>query len=258
MQSKYILLERMDFISIFGAFNKRTSMSKSLSQKIAIVTGGTAGLGLAIAKKFVCQGLLTIITGRNEKKLKEASATLGELCLPLVMDMTRLDQIPGHIKDLVTRYGRIDILVNNAGINLKKDTGVFVISREVAKVMINQKKGSIVNISSMAAQYGLPKVIAYAASKAAIEGMTRSMAVELSPLGILVNCIAPGFIDTNMSSIALNNDPERRLRVLNRTPLGRLGLPEDVANMVYFLVSDENAYTTGTVIPVDGGNSIGF
>ena len=137
-------------------------------------------------------------------------------------------------------------------------TGVFAISREVAKVMIKQKKGSIVNISSMAAQYGLPKVIAYAASKAAIEGMTRSMAVELSPLGILVNCIAPGFIDTNMSSIALNNDPERRQRVLNRTPLGRLGLPEDVANMVYFLVSDQNAYTTGTVIPVDGGNSIGF
>ena len=250
-------------------------MSKDLSEKIAIVTGGASGLGLAIAKKFVCQGLLTIITGRDEGKLKEASSSLGELCFPMVMDVTRLDQIPGHIKDLATRFGRIDILVNNAGINLKKDmvdvtddefqrilltnlTGVFAISREVAKVMIKQKKGSIVNISSMAAQYGLPKVIAYAASKAAIEGMTRSMAVELSPLGILVNCIAPGFIDTNMSSIALNNDPERRQRVLNRTPLGRLGLPEDVANMVYFLVSDENAYTTGTVIPVDGGNSIGF
>jgi NAD(P)-dependent dehydrogenase (short-subunit alcohol dehydrogenase family) len=250
-------------------------MSKHPSQKIAIVTGGTSGLGLAIAKKFISHGLFTIITGRDERKLKEAGASLGELCLPLAMDMNRLHEIPGHIRDVVTRYGRIDILVNNAGINLKKDlvdvtdeefsqilltnlNSVFAISREVAKVMIVQKKGSIVNISSMAARYGLPKVIAYAASKAAIEGMTRTMAVELSPRGILVNCIAPGFIETNMSSMALNNDPERKQRVLNRTPLGRLGLPEDVANMAYFLVSEENAFTTGTVIPVDGGNSIGF
>ncbi len=110
----------------------------------------------------------------------------------------------------------------------------------------------------MAAHYGLPKVIAYTASKTAIEGMTRGMAVELSPFGILVNCIAPGFIQTNMSSIALNNDPERKQRVLKRTPLGKLGLPEDVANMAYFLVSDQNTYITGAVIPVDGGNSIGF
>jgi len=250
-------------------------MSELLSEKIAIVTGGTSGLGLAIAKKFIGQSMITIVTGRNERKLKEASASLGELCVPLVMDMNRLDQIPGRVKDITTRYGRIDVLVNNAGINLKKDLvevtdvefqqilltnliSVFAISREVAKVMIRQKKGSIINISSMAARYGLPKVIAYAASKAAIEGMTRSMAVELSPLGILVNCIAPGFIETNMSSVALNNDPNRKQRVLERTPLGRLGAPEDIANMVSFLVSDENAYTTGTVIPVDGGNSIGF
>jgi NAD(P)-dependent dehydrogenase (short-subunit alcohol dehydrogenase family) len=250
-------------------------MSKSITQKVAIVTGGASGLGLAIAGKLTSRGIFTVITGRDERKLKEAKASLGELCLPLVMDMNLLDRIPGHIRDVAAQYGRIDILVNNAGINLKKDlidvtdeefgqilltnlTGVFTISREVSKVMIKQKKGSIINISSMAARYGIPKVIAYAASKAAIEGMTRSMAVELSPLGILVNCIAPGFINTNMSSAALNNDPERKQRVLNRTPLGRLGLPEDVANMVYFLVSDENAYTTGTVIPVDGGNSIGF
>ena len=110
----------------------------------------------------------------------------------------------------------------------------------------------------MAAHYGLPKVVAYASSKAAIEGMTRSMAVELSPKGILVNCIAPGFIKTKMSSTALDSDPERKRRVLERTPMGELGLPEDVANTAYFLVSNENKYITGAVIPVDGGNSIGF
>jgi NAD(P)-dependent dehydrogenase (short-subunit alcohol dehydrogenase family) len=249
--------------------------NKSQIQKVAIITGGTSGLGLAMAKKFVEKEILTIVTGRDDAKLKETKDSLGELCVPLKMDMTKLDQIPTHIKGIADKYGKIDILVNNAGINLKKEltsvtdeefqkilltnlTGVFAISREVSKVMIVQKKGCIINISSMAAHYGLPKVIAYSASKAAIEGMTRSMAVELSPLGILVNCIAPGFIKTNMSSTALDSDPERKRRVLERTPMGKLGLPEDVANTAYFLVSDENKFLTGAVIPVDGGNSIGF
>ncbi len=244
-------------------------------QKIALVTGGSSGLGLAMAEKFIANSIVTIITGRDEERLNKTRTSLGDLCVPLPMDITRLDLIPSHIKDIATRYGRIDILVNNAGINLKKDlvsvtdeefqkilltnlVGVFAISREVSKVMIAQKKGAIINISSMAAHYGIPKVVAYSASKAAIEGMTRSMAVDLSPYGILVNCVAPGFIKTNMSSTALDSDPERKRRVLERTPLGTLGSPEDVANTVYFLVSNENAYITGAVIPVDGGNSIGF
>jgi NAD(P)-dependent dehydrogenase (short-subunit alcohol dehydrogenase family) len=247
----------------------------SVSQKIAIVTGGASGLGLAIAKKFVTQNIRTIIVGRNEQKLQEAKASLGDLCSTVAFDLNQLDQIPGQVKNIAERFGKIDILVNNAGINLKKEmtevtdaefqqilqtnlTGVFTLSREVSKIMIPQKSGAIVNISSMAAHYGIPKVIAYTASKAAIEGMTRSMTVDLSPSGIRVNCVAPGFIVTNMSTIALNNDPERKQRVLARTPMGKLGLPEDVANAVYFLVSDEAAYITGAVLPVDGGNSIGF
>ncbi len=252
-------------------------MEKSTThlQRVAIITGGTSGLGLAMAKKFVEMGILTIVTGRDEPKLKETKELLGESCIPLKMDITELDRIPDYIKDITEKFGRIDILVNNAGINLKKDlitvtdeefqrilltnlTSVFAISREVSKVMIAQKKGYIINISSMAAHYGLPKVVAYSASKAAIEGMTRSLAVELSPQGILVNCIAPGFIKTNMSSTALDSDPERKRRVLERTPMGELGLPEDVANMAYFLASNENRFITGAVIPVDGGNSIGF
>jgi NAD(P)-dependent dehydrogenase (short-subunit alcohol dehydrogenase family) len=250
-------------------------MSDTNQQKIAIITGGTSGLGLAMAKKFVEKGILTIVTGRDDLKLKETKESLGDFCVPINMDISKLDQIPIHISEIIAKYGRIDILVNNAGINLKKElvsvtdeefqrilltnlTGVFAISREVSKAMISQKKGYIINISSMAAHYGLPKVIAYSASKAAIEGMTRSMAVELSSHGVLVNCIAPGFIKTNMSSKALDSDPERKRRVLERTPMGTLGLPEDVANAAYFLVSDENKFITGAVIPVDGGNSIGF
>lgn len=250
-------------------------MGKRAQQKIALITGGASGIGFAIAQKFIAEGIRTVITGRDTKKLKAAKSELGDLCIPLKMDISKLDNTPKLIKKIISTYGRIDILVNNAGINLKKDlthvsneefqqilltnvTGAFVISREVAKAMIHQKKGMILNISSMAAHYGLPRVIAYTASKTAIEGMTRGMAVELSPLGILVNCIAPGFIQTNMSSTALNNDPERKQRALKRTPLGKLGLPEDVANMAYFLASDQNTYITGAVIPVDGGNSIGF
>jgi NAD(P)-dependent dehydrogenase (short-subunit alcohol dehydrogenase family) len=243
--------------------------------KIALVTGGASGLGLAIAKKFVDSNIKTIITGRNEQKLKEAGAALGECCIPLVCDMNNLEQLPQAVKSIVAQHGTIDILVNNAGINLKKNftevtdqefqnilqtnvLGVFALSREVVKVMIAKKNGVIINISSMAAQYGLPKVIAYTASKTAIEGMTRAMAVELSPLGIRVNCIAPGFILTKMSATALDSDPERKNKVLSRTPMGSLGTPEDVASAAYFLASDESRFMTGTVIPVDGGNSIGF
>ena len=125
-------------------------------------------------------------------------------------------------------------------------------------VMQKQCNGVVLNISSMASQYGLPNVIAYTASKSAIEGMTRAMAVELAQYRIRVNCLAPGFIKTNMSTLALEKDPERKKKVLSRTPLGRLGKPEEVADAAYFLVSSSSSFITGVVLPVDGGNSIGF
>jgi NAD(P)-dependent dehydrogenase (short-subunit alcohol dehydrogenase family) len=242
---------------------------------IAIVTGGGSGIGLAITEKFVSQGITTIIIGRDEKKLHDARSRLGELCFPVRCDVTDLTSIPAVIKTIVDEHGAIDILVNNAGINMKKDfievtdaefqnilltnvTSAFTVSREVTKCMIEKKSGSIINISSMASQYGLPKVIAYTASKSAIEGMTRAMAVELSPMGIRVNCIAPGFIATDMSAKALNNDPERKRKILSRTPMGYLGNPSDVAEAALFLATDASKYITGIVVPVDGGNSIGF
>ena len=250
-------------------------MKNSIGLKIALVTGGGSGLGLAIATKFTMENVKTIITGRDAKKLEAAAESLGPLCIPLVMDMNQPESFPEILRKLTQTHGPVTTLVNNAGINLKKDMldvsesefenifrtnvlGVFSLSREVAKAMIKENSGAIINISSMAAHYGIPKVIAYTASKAAIEGMTRSMAVELSPLGIRVNCIAPGFIETKMSAAALNNDPERKNKVLSRTPMGKLGLPEDVANACFFLASDQAKFITGTIRPVDGGNSIGF
>ncbi|MDX1939741.1 MAG: SDR family oxidoreductase [Saprospiraceae bacterium] len=244
-------------------------------QKISIITGGASGIGFAIAEKFTQRGIFTYIIGRNQEKLEEACQALGENCVPIVFDMTKLDLIPGLVQTIAEKHGAIDILINNAGINLKKPmvdvsnedfqniiltnlTSVFALTREVVKTMIPRGNGNIINISSMAAHYGLPLVIAYTASKSGVEGMTRAMAVELSPLGIRVNCIAPGFILTKMSAAALNGDPQRKERVLSRTPMGKLGTPEDVANAAYFLVTDEAGFMTGTVIPVDGGNSIGF
>jgi len=245
------------------------------NQTTAIVTGGGSGIGLAIADKFVQSKITTIIVGRDQQKLNAAREKLGELCIPMCCDLSDLKAIPPLVEKIISQYGHIDILVNNAGINQKKEftevtdddfqrilltnvTAAFVLSREVVNHMLKQGKGAIINISSMASQYGIPKVIAYTASKSAIEGMTRAMAVELSPKGIRVNCIAPGFIATDMSARALNGDQERMQKVLSRTPMGGLGQPSDVAESALFLASEGAKYITGAVLPVDGGNSVGF
>ena len=250
-------------------------MHSDHKKKLAIVTGGGSGIGFAIATKFVESNFTTIIVGRDEDKLAVAKEKLGDLCVAINCDLSDLNAIPKLVDQIMNTYGHIDVLVNNAGINLKKDftevtneefqkilltnvTAVFALSREVVKCMLEKGSGSIINISSMASQYGIPKVIAYTASKAAIEGMTKAMAVELSPKGIRVNCIAPGFIATDMSAKALNNDPERKQKVMSRTPMGYLGDPADIANAALYLANGEAKYVTGVVLPVDGGNSIGF
>jgi len=250
-------------------------MQANNETKNAIVTGGGSGIGLAIAEKFVKNNIRAIVIGRNQEKLDCAKEKLGELCEPVNYDLSVLGGIPKLVADLIQRFGDIDILVNNAGINLKKDftevtdddfqrviltnlTSVFAISREVVKNMLKRKNGVVINISSMAAQYGLPRVIGYSASKTAIEGMTRAMATELSPQGIRVVCIAPGFIETDMTATALNTDPDRKNRVFARTPMGKMGVPEDIGAAALFLASDAAKFITGVVLPVDGGNSIGF
>jgi len=243
--------------------------------RIAIITGGASGIGFAIAKLFVQSGIKVILIGRDSVRLKLACETLGVLSDFIRCDLSRLNELPSVVESIKKSHGRIDILINNAGMHLKKplddvtdydfqkviltnQTAMFSLTREVVKVMAHQCFGVVLNISSMASQYGLPNVIAYTASKSAIEGMTRAMAVELAKYGIRVNCIAPGFIKTNMSTLALDKDPERKKKVLSRTPLGRLGKPEEVANAALFLVSESASYITGVVLPVDGGNSIGF
>lgn len=244
-----------------------------MNSKTAIVTGGNSGLGFATAKKLCDNGIKTFIIGRSKEKTEKACEEIGSNAIPVIFDLNNLDEIPSMIAKL-TKGNTIDILINNAGINSKKEfvdvsdadfesiiltnlKSVFAISREVVKKM-QTNGGTIVNISSMASQYGIPKVIAYTASKGAIEAMTRAMAVELAQYGIRVNCVAPGFIKTKMSAKALESDPERKNKVLGRTPMGYLGEPEDIADAVYYFATNESKYVTGTVLPVDGGNSIGF
>jgi NAD(P)-dependent dehydrogenase (short-subunit alcohol dehydrogenase family) len=245
-------------------------------KKVIIITGGSSGLGLATAQLLHYQGNTVIITGRDVEKLKIAVDLIGENCEYFALDMNNEQQIAPFVSTIIEKYGTIDALVNNAGINAKKPflevsnqefediikvntTSVFTLTREVVRFMEQQEnRGTIVNISSMAAQYGIPYVIAYTASKTAIEGMTRALAVELGPKGIRVNAVAPGFIKTPMSAKALDSDPDRKEKVLSRTPMGILGEPIDIANAISFLISDAAKFINGVILKVDGGNSIGF
>jgi len=246
-----------------------------LSGKTVLVTGGGTGLGFAISQAMISAGARVLIAGRREDALAGACKSLGTNASYKVFDISLLEKIPAFVKDVETTLSHVDVLVNNAGINMKKEflqvtdadfesimrinqQAAFALSREFARGMVQRGTGCIIMISSMAAKYGIPKVISYTAAKSAIEGMTRAMAVDLSPLGVRVNCIAPGFIETDMSAKALNNDPERKARVLSRTPMGFLGKPEDVGYAAVFLASDAAKYITGVSLPVDGGNSIGF
>jgi NAD(P)-dependent dehydrogenase (short-subunit alcohol dehydrogenase family) len=207
--------------------------------------------------------------------LQEAVADLGPSVHYLtndVGDLTGLEELVAHIE---TTFGPLDILVNNAGINMKKPAlevtdedfsrilhtnlnAVFALTRACARRMVARKSGVILMISSMAAYYGIDRVVAYAASKSAVEGMVKVLASEFSKDNVRINAIAPGFIETEMSRTAMNSDPERRDRAMRRTPMGRFGQPQDIGHAAVFLASDAARYVTGASLPVDGGNSIGF
>ncbi|GAB3577509.1 SDR family NAD(P)-dependent oxidoreductase [Hymenobacter daeguensis] len=247
----------------------------TLDGKLALITGGGTGIGLAIAQCMAEAGATVIITGRREAVLREAAASIGEAVQYVVNDVTDLSAIDALVAEVEATHGPLDILVNNAGINLKKPAlevtdedfnrilhtnlhSVFALTRACASRMVARQQGVILMISSMAAYYGIDRVVAYAASKSAVEGMVKVLASEFSGHGVRVNAIAPGFIETAMSRTAMNSDPDRRDRAMRRTPMGKFGQPEDIGNAAVFLASDAARYITGASLPVDGGNSIGF
>ncbi|MBF9237724.1 SDR family oxidoreductase [Hymenobacter sp. BT683] len=247
----------------------------SLEGKLALITGGGTGIGLEIARCMTEAGATVVITGRREEVLRDAVENLGESAQYIVNDITDLSSIDGLVAQIEAAHGPLDILVNNAGINLKKPAlevtdeefsrilhtnlhSVFALTRACAARMVARKKGVILMISSMAAYYGIDRVVAYAASKSAVEGMVKVLASEFSGHGVRVNAIAPGFIETEMSRKAMNSDPDRRDRAMRRTPMGAFGQPADIGHAAVFLASPAARYITGVSLPVDGGNSIGF
>lgn len=247
----------------------------SLSGQLAVVTGGGSGIGFYIAQCMVQAGAKVVITGRREEVLQEAAQSLGSQVSYFVNDITKLEGIPQLVDTIEEINGPIDILVNNAGINMKKFAvevtdadfdkviqtnlhAVFSMTREVGKRMIARKSGSIIMITSMAALYGIDRVVAYTASKSAIGGMVKALTTEFSPYNVRVNAIAPGFIETPMMLTAMGGDPARRDKAMDRTPMGIWGKPDDIGWAAVFLASSAAKFITGVSLPVDGGNSIGF
>lgn len=245
-----------------------------LKGKNAIITGGVRGIGKAIAEEFCKNGANVVISYRsNEDAAKKAVADLEQYGTKVITVKGDIAD-PNHAEELVKitkeNFGTVDILVNNAGITkdmlLMKmspedftsviDTnlnGTFYCTKAVTPVMVKQKSGRIINLSSVVGVKGNPGQVNYSASKAGIIGLTLSAAKELGRRNITVNAIAPGFIDTEMTEVLTDAQKAKMLEVVS---LGRLGKPEDVARTAVFLASESGAYITGQVIGVDGGISI--
>ena len=236
----------------------------NLEGKVSLITGGTRGIGLAIAKLFKDLGSKVIVTGRNLERLKDLEKE-GFICYKC--DISNKEEVENIIKDILENYKKIDILVNNAGIT--KDTlflrmkdedfeevvkvnllGTFYVTKRVLPSMVKQKYGRIINMSSVIAFMGNIGQANYAATKSALIGFTKSLAKEYGRKNILINNVAPGFIETDMTA----KIPEKiKESILNNIPLKRYGRPEEVAYLVAFLASDLNTYITGQTILIDGG-----
>jgi NAD(P)-dependent dehydrogenase (short-subunit alcohol dehydrogenase family) len=247
----------------------------SLAGQTALITGGGTGIGLASAQCLAACGARVIVAGRREKELAEAVAQIGPQASAQVLDVADLAAIPGVARQLGETHGPIGILINNAGINLKKPfaetndaellsvlqtnvIGANALTHALLPQLQASGAGSVVFTSSMAALFGLPRVTAYSISKSALTGAMRSLAVELGEFNIRVNAVAPGWIETAMTRRAFEGDPARKAKIINRTPLGRMGEPADIGWAVAYLCSPAAKFVTGTILTVDGGASIGF
>lgn len=246
---------------------------KRLENKVAIITGGTAGIGAAAAKKFAQEGAKVTVWARNAEKGKafvEAMAKEGyTICFDAV-DTSNYEQVVAATKRVFDANGKIDILINNAGITndstLKKMTpeqwqsvidinltGTFYCTKAVNQYMVEAGWGRIINVSSVVGLYGNFGQTNYVATKSGVIGMTKTLCRELGKKGVTVNAVAPGFIATDMVA----KMPEDVLAgMVAKVPVGRLGKPEDIANAFCFLASDEAAYVNGAVLSVDGGMTV--
>jgi 3-oxoacyl-[acyl-carrier protein] reductase len=242
-------------------------MSAALAGQVALVTGATRGIGRAIAQRLAQDGATVVGTATTDEGAAAISAALAPTGAGMKLDVTDAAATEAIVKDIEARFGAIGILVNNAGVtrdNLllrMKDeewdaimatnlTPVYRLSKAVMRGMMKARHGRIVNIGSVVGSSGNPGQANYAAAKAALIGFTKSLAQEVGSRNITVNCVAPGFIDTDMTKAL----PEAaRVALLGKIPLGRLGSPEDIAHAVAYLVGPGGAYVTGTTLHVNGG-----
>lgn len=257
----------------FGISSYTDPMKKeiSLEGKLILVTGGATGIGYATAKELRDSGADVIIAGRREHLLEKAADELGASWMRL--DITEYDKLPAKVIEMEDRFGPVYGLVNNAGIQNNKDAlvydnaefrelfntnvfGTYTLTRELARRMVERQRGAIVFITSATVYLGMNRNLPYTGTKAALSAMCRSLASELSPKGIRVNSIAPGWIETALVKESLANVPERRAMVERRAMLGKLGLPRDVGMAAAFLLSDAAAYITAAELKVDGGTTV--
>ncbi|MXS84764.1 3-oxoacyl-ACP reductase FabG [Nitrosomonas sp. HPC101] len=242
----------------------------ALERKIALVTGASRGIGKAIALELGKHGATVVGTATSENGARHINQYLGEAHLPgmgLVMDVSNIEHINNGIETIQKSLGDVAILVNNAGITrdnllarMKDDEwdsvlqtnlkSVFCLSRAVLRAMMKARSGRIINISSIVGATGNPGQTSYAAAKAGMIGFSKSLAKEIGSRNITVNCVAPGFIDTDMTR---SLSPDQQQSLIQHIPLGRLGRPEDVASVVVFLASPAADYITGATLHVNGG-----
>jgi 3-oxoacyl-[acyl-carrier protein] reductase len=246
-----------------------------LQDQVAIVTGGSRGIGRAIVKAFAAEGAKVAFVYRGNQAAADALtqelAQAGGTCLAVQADVVDPESARACAERVEKEWGRLDILVNNAGI-IRDDLfirmepeawqsvlqtnlgGTYNFCRAVAYTLMKQRRGRIINVSSVAAEHVNPGQANYAASKGAVNALTRALAVELASRNVTVNAIAPGFIETDMSEAVRNKAGDVIKKII---PMRRLGQPEDVARVAVFLASADSAYITGQVLTVDGGLSLG-
>lgn len=249
-------------------------MTGRLEGKVALITGAASGQGAAEAVRFVAEGARVAVTDVDEAGARAVATRLGDATFAHRLDVTDPDEWERALAATVERFGRLEVLVNNAGIGLMGALdelslddhhrlvdvnlhGVFLGMRAVKPLLAAAGGGSIVNVSSIDGLVGVLGMTSYSATKFAVTGMTRSAAIELGPLGIRVNSIHPGVINSPMVQQAPPEVLDRLDRLMARQPIARMGEPEEVAALALFLASDEAGYITGTQIVIDGGHLAG-
>ncbi|MFT3666954.1 SDR family NAD(P)-dependent oxidoreductase [Piscinibacter sp.] len=246
-------------------------MYPELVGRVALITGGASGLGLAAARALAGEGALVVVADLRADAARDAARTLGDAHLGLDGDVADEAAVRRLVELTLARHGRIDVLINSAGIpdsflpTLEQDvadfrrlvdvhlTGTYMMCKAAAPVMLRQRRGSIINLSSVAGVMGLARRNAYSAAKAGIGMMTRTLGCEWAAQGVRVNAIAPGYMLTPFAQRLIDEGKLDAARIRRRTPAGRLGTAQHIADAMLFLASDRSEFITGVTLPVDGG-----